>query len=117
MRETTATAYSMPGRLGPHRVIVGGRPALEQGAAAVDLEQPLHLFAACVEIVLEHLDIGVDFLIRAAARAELMRSGQDSGSLDPVFDVEFVENARHRRFLWFERRIARFVAKRPSGRT
>src|SRR5436190_11739961 len=116
MRETTATAYSMPGRLGPYRVIVGGRPALEQGAAAVDLEQPLHLFPACVKIVLEHLDIGVDFLIRAAARTELMRSRQDSGSLNPVLDVEFVENARHRRFLWFERRIARFATERPGRR-
>src|SRR3954452_22268596 len=79
--------------LGPQPVIVRGWPALEQRAAAVDLEQALHLPAAGIEIVLEHLDVRVDLRVGGAAGGELMRSRHHPSALEAMLDVKLVENS------------------------
>src|SRR3954447_20185640 len=81
--------------LGPQAIIVGGWPALEQRAAAIDLEQALHLPAAGIEIVLEHLDVRVDLRVGGAAGGELMRSRHYPRALEAMLDVKLVENSGH----------------------
>src|SRR3954447_5255081 len=81
--------------LGPQPVIVRRWPALEQRTAAIDLEQALHLPAAGIEIVLEHLDVRVDLRVGGAAGGELMRSRHHASGLEATLEVKPVENSGH----------------------
>jgi len=67
----------------------------------IELDEALHLFGAGVEVVLEHLNGGIDFIVRDAASRQLMRAGHHPGAVDAMFDVELVENAGHIRLLLF----------------
>ena len=66
------TSLSVLGVEGP---VFDRRPALEQRAALVERNQAFHLIGASIEVVLQHLDGGVDFAVRAAMTRKLMRTG------------------------------------------
>src|SRR5947209_17220495 len=72
------------------------RPPFEQGGA-IELHEALHFFRAGVEIVLEHANGGVDFVVAEAISGELKRASHDPPAVNSMFDVELVENAGHAR--------------------
>lgn len=81
-------------------------PPLEQRAAPVQRNDPLHFIGTCIQIVLQHLDGGLDFVVGAAVNRKLMRTSHHPGTVNAVFDVEFAEDASHIRLLLCVRRTA-----------
>src|SRR4051812_33353905 len=64
------------------------RPAFEQRTAAIDFDEAFHLIRTGVEIVLEHLNCGIDFIVFDAIAGELKRARHDPRAVDVMFDVE-----------------------------
>ena len=87
--------------LGLDGIVVGRWPALEQRAASIDFKEAFHLPGTGIEIILEHLNSGIDFTVPYAVARKLMRARHHLGAVEAVSDVKFVEDAGHVRGLLF----------------
>src|SRR5215212_5259066 len=69
-------------------------PALEH-RGAVDLEQPLHLSCAGVQVVLQQSNCRIHLRIALAIAREMVGSRQHSRAVGAVLNGEFFEDAGH----------------------
>src|SRR5438046_4873324 len=63
----------------------------------VELDQPLHLASAGVEVVLEHPDRNIHVDIFGVIAGKVERAGHNPRSVNAMFDLKLVENAGHTR--------------------